>query len=249
MNRNPVYHGVMNTLRLAAAVSMLALAATPLRAAESKVVVELFTSQGCSSCPPADKLLGELAENKNLVALSLPVDYWDYLGWHDTLAQAAFSQRQRGYSESRGGHEVFTPQVVVNGITQVVGSDRRAIESAAATAANGKSVPVTLAKNGSTVEVNVGAGDNAPAAVWLLAISQAKPVAIGRGENHGKTIVYHNVVRGWKKLCDFSGAPVKQSVSLQDLGADDADMVAVLVQPGSVEKPGPIKGAAALSLR
>jgi hypothetical protein len=237
----------MNAFRLAAAVSLLALVATPLRAADSKVVIELFTSQGCSSCPPADKLLGELAEDKKFIALSLPVDYWDYLGWHDTLAKAAYSKRQRGYSELRGGHEVFTPQVVVNGATQVVGSDRRAIESTAEKAAKDKSVPVTLVRSGSNIEVAVGPGDNAPAVVWLLAIAQAKRVAIGRGENHGKTITYHNVVRGWKKLCDFSGAPVKETVSLKDID-DDADMIAVLVQPGSVEKPGPIKGAAALSL-
>jgi hypothetical protein len=231
-----------------AAVSLLALAASPVRAADGKVVIELFTSQGCSSCPAADKLLGELAQNKKFVALSLPVDYWDYLGWHDTLAKSAYSQRQRGYSESRGGHEVFTPQVVVTGVTQVVGSDRRGIESAADEAAKNSSVPVTLVRNGSNIEVGVGAG-KAPAAVWLLAVAQAKRVAIGRGENHGKTITYHNVVRGWKKLCDFSGAPVKETVSLKELGAEDADMVAVLVQPGSVTRPGPIMGAAALSLR
>jgi hypothetical protein len=239
----------MNAFRLLVALSLLALTATPLCAAENKVVIELFTSQGRSSCPPADKLLGEFAQDKKFVALSLPVDYWDYLGWHDTLAKAAYSKRQRGYSESRGGHEVFTPQVVVNGVTQVIGSDRRAIESAAEKAARQQAVPVTLVKNGSNVEIGVGSGDGAPAAVWLLAISQAKPVAIGRGENRGKTITYHNVVRGWKKLCDFTGAPVKETVSLKEIGADDADMVAVLVQPGSVERPGPIKGAAALSLR
>jgi hypothetical protein len=239
----------MKAFRLAAAVSMLALVATPLRAADSKVVIELFTSQGCSSCPPADKLLGELAEDRKFVALSLPVDYWDYLGWQDTLAKAAYSKRQRGYSEMRGGHEVFTPQVVVNGLTQVVGSDRRAIEIAAEKAAKDKSVPVTLVKNGSNIEIGVGAGENAPAAVWVLAIAQAKRVAIGRGENRGKTITYHNVVRGWKKLCDFNGTPVKETISLKELGADDADMIAVLVQPGSVERPGPIKGAAMLSLR
>ncbi len=239
----------MKAFRLAAAVSMLALVATPLRAADNKVVIELFTSQGCSSCPPADKLLGELAEDKKFVALSLPVDYWDYLGWSDTLAKAAYSKRQRGYSEMRGGHEVFTPQVIVNGVTQVVGSDRRAIEIAAEKAAKDKSVPVTLVKNGPNIEVGVGAGENAPAAVWLLAIAQAKRVTIGRGENRGKTITYHNVVRGWKKLCDFNGTPVKETISLKELGADDTDMIAVLVQPGSAEKPGPIKGAAALSLR
>src|SRR6202007_2433569 len=117
----------------------------------------------------------------------------------------------RGYSE-HGSHEVYTPQVVVNGVMQVVGSDRRAIENAAAKAANEKSVPVTLVKNGASVSVEVGTGDNAPAAVWLLAVSQAKPIAIGRGENHGRTITYHNVVRSCRKLADWSGASLKRSV-------------------------------------
>lgn len=238
----------MNAARFAAAISVLALLTTSARAAENKVVVELFTSQGCSSCPPADKLLGELAENSKYLALSFPVDYWDYLGWRDTLANPANSKRQRGYSE-RGSHEVYTPQVVVNGVTQVIGSDRRAIENAASKPAKGKPVPVTLAKNGSSVEIDVGAGDNAPASVWLLAISQTKPIAIGRGENHGRTITYHNVVRNCRKIADWSGAALKRSIELKDIGSDDADMIAVLVQPGSVENPGPIRGAAALSLR
>jgi hypothetical protein len=238
----------MNAARFAAAISMLALLATPSRAADSKVVVELFTSQGCSSCPAADKLLGEFAQNSKYLALSFPVDYWDYLGWRDTLAKPANSKRQRGYSE-RGSHEVYTPQVVVNGVTQVVGSDRRAIENAALKAENGKTVPVTLVKNGSSIEVDVGTGDNAPATVWLLAVSQAKPVAIGRGENHGRTVTYHNVVRNCRKIADWNGSAVKRTVELKDIGSDDADMVAVLVQPGSMENPGPVRGAASLSLR
>lgn len=248
MNRKTVYHGSMNAARFAAAISVLALLTAPARAADSKIVVELFTSQGCSSCPPADKLLGELAENSKYLALSFPVDYWDYLGWRDTLAKPANSKRQRGYSE-RGSHEVYTPQVVVNGVTQVVGSDRRAIENAASKPVKGKLVPVTLVKNGSSVDIEVGTGDNAPAVVWLLAISQTKPVAIGRGENHGRTVTYHNVVRSWRKLADWNGTPIKNSVALKDIGSGDTDMIAVLVQPGSMENPGPIRGAAALSLR
>src|SRR6476620_3682028 len=97
--------------------------------AEPRAVVELFTSQGCSSCPPADRILGELAKDPTLIALSLPIDYWDYLGWKDTLADARFSARQKAYSQVRGDREVYTPQVVVNGSAHVVGSDRDGIES------------------------------------------------------------------------------------------------------------------------
>src|ERR687884_289212 len=94
-----------------------------LAVASPQAVVELFTSQGCSSCPPADAMLGELARRPDVIALSLPVDYWDYLGWKDTLAQPAFSARQRAYAGARGDRQVYTPQVIVNGATPCVGSD------------------------------------------------------------------------------------------------------------------------------
>ena len=104
------------------------LALTPVRAGEPRAVIELFTSQGCSSCPPADKLLGELARDPSLIAMSLPVDYWDYLGWKDTLALHGHTTRQRAYAEARGDREVYTPQVVVNGVVararQRQGGDR-----------------------------------------------------------------------------------------------------------------------------
>ena len=238
----------MKVSRLPAAIVLSAMLSASALAGEHKTVVELFTSQGCSSCPPADRLLGELAADNNLVALSLPVDYWDYLGWHDTLAKAAYSQRQRGYSEQRGSSEVFTPQIIVNGVTQVVGSDRSAIEKACTKATKEKQVSVTLRKNAGKVEIEVSGGSGTPAAVWLLSVVQEKPVMINRGENRGKTITYHNVVRDFRRLADWNGAPVKQSVALSEI-TDDADMVAVLVQPGSVEKPGAIRGAATLSLR
>src|SRR4249919_2286908 len=96
--------------------------------AEPRAVVELFTSQGCSSCPAADKLLGELAGDSSLIALSIPIDYWDYLGWKDTLASAGHSARQRAYARMRGDRQVYTPQIVVNGATHVLGSDRAAVE-------------------------------------------------------------------------------------------------------------------------
>ena len=92
--------------------------------ADPLAVVELFTSQGCSSCPPADKIVGELAKDPSVIALSMPIDYWDYLGWKDTLADSRFSARQKAYSHVRGDRDVYTPQVVVNGSAHVIGSDR-----------------------------------------------------------------------------------------------------------------------------
>src|SRR6185369_9857933 len=125
--------------------------------AEPRGVVELFTSQGCSSCPAADKLAGELAKDPSLVVMSLAVDYWDYLGWKDTLALAGHTNRQRAYSKARGDREVYTPQVVVNGVTHVIGSDKGAIEKAVAQTrkqAGTLSVPVALSVAGDQISVS-----------------------------------------------------------------------------------------------
>ena len=103
---------------------------TVARAAEPRALLELFTSQGCSSCPAADKLLGDLTADPSLIALSLPIDYWDYLGWKDTLALPGHTARQKAYSHTRGDREVYTPQVVINGVAQALGSDRAEIEKA-----------------------------------------------------------------------------------------------------------------------
>ncbi len=97
--------------------------------AQSRAVVELFTSQGCSSCPAADRLLGELAQDTSLIALSVPIDYWDYLGWKDTLADPRHTARQKAYAHARGDGQVYTPQAVVNGSLHVLGSDRSAIDT------------------------------------------------------------------------------------------------------------------------
>src|SRR5437868_14905051 len=108
---------------LAAVATTLTAGASAL-AGEPRAVVELFTSQGCSSCPPADKLMGEFAADPSLVSISLPIDYWDYLGWRDTLADPRHTARQKAYSKGRGDREVYTPQVVVNGSLHALGSDR-----------------------------------------------------------------------------------------------------------------------------
>jgi hypothetical protein len=238
----------MAARKISALLSLLALLATPALAAEPKAVVELFTSQGCSSCPAADRVLGELAKEGRVIALSIPVDYWDYLGWKDTLAQHTHSMRQRGYAGGRGDRQVYTPQVVVNGSAQVIGSDRQAIEAACKNAAKA-AVPVTLTRNGDNIEVDIGAGQGAPASVWLLTVSRATPVAIGRGENHGRTITYSNVVRSWQRIAEWTGSPMKSSMPLPELNAKDADAIVILVQPGSIENPGPVRGASMIDLR
>ena len=122
----------MNYRHVTFAVALICTFTAAPASAEPRAVIELFTSQGCSSCPAADKLLGELSRDPSLVTMSLAVDYWDYLGWKDTLALRGHSDRQRAYAEGRGDREVYTPQVVVNGVVHVLGSDRAAIEKAIA---------------------------------------------------------------------------------------------------------------------
>src|SRR6201988_2360300 len=134
--------------------------------ADPRAVVELFPSQGCSSCPPADKVIGELAKDPSIIALSMPIDYWDYLGWKDTLADARFSARQKAYSHMRGDRDVYTPQAVVNGSVHVVGSDREGIESAISTTKKHDgvmSVPVTMMQSGRQINVSVAASTRGPA--------------------------------------------------------------------------------------
>jgi hypothetical protein len=230
----------------------------PAGAGETRAVIELFTSQGCSSCPPADKLLSELSRDPSLVTMSLPVDYWDYLGWKDTLAQHGHSNRERAYADTRGDREVYTPQVVVNGIVHVLGSDRAAIEQAIVQtrqSAAPLTLPVTLTVVDGKVSVNVPAanGEQGSAEVWLCPITGKAEVMIERGENRGHTLTYTNVVRRWLKLGEWNGKAETFSVPVAslpnaDFSVQDIDRVAVIVQSGVAAKPGLMLGAATASL-
>jgi hypothetical protein len=224
--------------------------------AEPRAVVELFTSQGCSSCPPADKIIGEFAKDPSVIALSMPIDYWDYLGWKDTLADARFSARQKAYSHMRGDRDVYTPQAVVNGSAHVIGSDRAGIESAIddtrKKAEAVMSVPVTMTLAGKQINVSVAASSGGPAAmhgeVWICAISKAIPISIGRGENRGRELTYYNVVRNLLKVGDWNGSSGSWTVPLENLSREGVDAAVVYVQDGSRDKPGPMLGAAYTSL-
>jgi hypothetical protein len=219
--------------------------------ADPRAVIELFTSQGCSSCPPADKILGELAKDPSVIALSMPIDYWDYLGWKDTLADSRFSARQKAYSQVRGDREVYTPQVVVNGSAHVIGSDRAGIESAinATEKSDGvMSVPVTMTQSGKEISVSVAASSRGPAArhgeVWICSISKAVPISIGRGENSGRQVTYHNVVRNLLKVGDWNGTAGSWTVPLENISREGVDAAVVYVQDGNRDKPGVMLGAA-----
>jgi hypothetical protein len=249
---------------VAAIVCAASAAAPAAQAAEARAVIELFTSQGCSSCPPADKLLGELSKDPTLVTLSLPVDYWDYLGWKDTLALHGHTDRQRAYSSARGDRNVYTPQAVINGVVHVLGSDKAAIEKAVAeTRQNAKplAVPVTLKIVDEKIVVTVAASSDSntnSAEIWLCPITDTTPVVVGRGENSGHTLTYHNVVRRWVKLGDWNGKAETFSLPLSELAGKsyvlgNIDRVAVILQSGVAAKsgnlPGLMLGAAQARLR
>jgi hypothetical protein len=229
--------------------SMVAIV-TPVHA-DPRAVVELFTSQGCSSCPPADKLIGEFARDPSVIALSMPIDYWDYLGWKDTLADSRFSARQKAYSHMRGDRDVYTPQAVVNGSVHVVGSDRAGIEDAIGqteTARGVMSVPVSMTVTGEHINVSVAASRNGPAAmhgeVWICSVSKEVPISIGRGENRGRELTYYNVVRNLLKVGDWNGTPGNWTVPLENITGKGVDAAAVFVQDGNRERPGLMFGAA-----
>jgi hypothetical protein len=222
--------------------------------AEPRAVVELFTSQGCSSCPPADALLGKLAHDPNVIALSLPIDDWDYIGWKDTLALPGHTNRQKAYSRMRNDRGVYTPQAVVNGAVQALGSDSTDIEHAIAQSRRNSetlSIPLSLSTADGHVTVNAAAA-KAPderGEVWLCPVSTAVQVTIGRGENQGRTITYHNAVRRWIKLGEWNGTPATWTVALKDVKTAGIDAVVVLLQSGTAARPGPMLGAAMTSLQ
>jgi hypothetical protein len=223
--------------------------------ADPRAIVELFTSQGCSSCPAAHKVIGELAKDPSVIALSMPIDYWDYLGWKDTLADARFTARQKAYSQVRGDREVYTPQVVVNGFSHVIGSDRSGIEHAIGDTrkADGvMSVPVSMTVSGRQINVSVAASTGGPAVlhgeVWICPLSKAVPISIGRGENRGREVTYHNVVRNLLKVGDWNGSSQSWTVPLENISREGVDAAVVYVQDGNRDRPGPMLGAAFTSL-
>jgi hypothetical protein len=217
-------------------------------AANPRSVLELFTSQGCSSCPPADKLFAKLAHDPQFIVLSLPVDYWDRLGWKDTFAKHAFTERQRAYASLRGDGQVYTPQAVVNGSEHANGSSRRAIDAAAETTPQ-LSVPVGAQRTGDDIVVSVGAaasGGAKNATIVLLPYLASRDVAIGRGENAREKVTYTNIVRDIVPIAEWSGSAIMRTVPFDRY--KDFDGVVVLLQAGSPENPGAILGATRVRL-
>ena len=228
----------------------LTVAPAAVRADSPKVVLELFTSQGCSSCPSADSLLGELAEARDdVVALSFHVDYWDYIGWEDRFATAEMTARQKAYSRALGIAYVYTPQLVIDGARHVVGSNRNEVKNAIAVskAAKARRVPVTLTPRAAdrlTVEIGDADGYYGDAMVWLVSVDRQHTTSVEAGENRGRTLVNYNVVRDYRPIGRWIGNAMTIELGPDDLaGLPDgvSDGCAVLVQGNQGE--GRIMGA------
>jgi hypothetical protein len=185
----------------------LALATAPAEAGERPIVVELFTSEGCSSCPPADALLAELAGRPEVLALSFHVDYWDRLGWKDPFSSPAATRRQHRYGELLGLATVYTPQIVVDGKWQAVGSDRTDVERALDAARRDRNeVPIALAVDHGQARIKLGpAGNAVSASVLLVGFDRRHVTAVQRGENSGRTLAHVDVVRGVEEVAQFDG--------------------------------------------
>jgi len=226
----------------AAMILAVTLGAGTAGAEDRLVVVELFTSQGCSSCPPADEILRDLAGMPGILPLALHVDYWDYIGWADSFAQGAFTRRQESYAHVAGQSTIYTPQMIIGGQDAVVGAHGMAVMAAVnAHAALTPVVSLELTRQADQVRIalrNTGAVSG-PLLIQLVRFIPDATVEIGRGENAGRTLTYANVVTDWQVVGQWDGvAPL----TLEAPVAGD-DNVAVLVQEVG---PGLILAAARL---
>ncbi|MEO3389431.1 DUF1223 domain-containing protein [Mesorhizobium sp. CAU 1741] len=246
----------MNFLRLAAAAYLLVLPSGAIAGEDVKkprAVVELFTSQGCTSCPKADAMLTEMVAQGDVVALAYHVDYWDYLGWRDTLANPDNTARQQEYSRTFGNRSVYTPQVVVNGRKQINGTKRlkinHAIDRMEGTA-HGMTVDVDISYRDESIVIETGdAGKTVEdAQIVLIYFKPATKVEIAQGNNTGRSFTYVNAVAGFHSVGMWDGSATKLELPISEMAKKGAGGCAVLVQkmlPDGL--PGPILGSAIIT--
>jgi hypothetical protein len=207
------------------------------------VVVELFTSQGCSSCPPADAFLKELSKRDDVIALALHVDYWDYIGWKDSFAQPAFTERQKAYAETGGRRSVYTPQMIIGGQEHLVGThekDAGVLIAQHAAAETGVNVSAVRDQAGQiTITAEARAGVPGPLVIYLVRYEPRQTVEISRGENAGRTVDYANVVTDWTALGEWD---LSTPLMFQTKSQGDRPAVVILQRKGT----GPIMAAAHL---
>jgi hypothetical protein len=220
--------------------------------AKRPVVVELYTSQGCASCVPADALLARLTKRADVVPMSLSVTYWDMLGWKDTLASETNTRRQKSYAAVMGHGAVYTPQIIVDGVSDVVGSREQAVEAAIDAHVRDddlESVPVSLDETKQSLHIAIGGTTDrnmkTPATVWMFHLRGQATVAIGGGENDGRTMTYHNVVGDLKAVGQWKGEPLAIDLPRSAMEGLSHDSLVVVVQGGGGY--GKVIGAAMLN--
>jgi hypothetical protein len=219
----------------------------------SPVVVELYTSQGCNSCPPADAYFGELTRRPDLLTLAFHVDYWNYIGWTDPFARPWATARQKAYQMSLNERYVYTPQMVVNGAAQGIGSERDTIErliraAVAARGAEGPELALRWRQDGALL-VEVGAGDSpprAPADIWLVGFDGKHQTEVTQGENEGQTITDYHPVKTYRRIGGWPGWSLELVVPADEAKAAGDGGIAVLVQAAEV---GPLFAAATIAPR
>ena len=243
------------------ALAVLAGAAGARAGVARPVLVELYTSQSCSSCPPADALLAKLTARKGLIAMSLPITYWDMLGWKDTLASDANTQRQKAYAAAMGRGGVYTPQIIVDGVTDVVGSRADKVEAAIKAAELARdeaaetpaksaawSVGVDLSRTPQNLHVAIAgapatARGKSEATIWVFRLRSSATVHIAAGENKGRTMTYRNVVNDIQDVGQWNGRAVALDLPHAGAKVPPHDGVVVVVQQGGY---GRVIGAAYL---
>ena len=214
---------------------------------DAPVVLELFTSQGCSSCPPADALLGKLAKRTDVLPLAFHVDYWDYIGWKDPYGFKEATERQYGYGRSLGLNMVYTPQLVIDGSQDVVGSDEAAIVRGIAASTIRKKLKLSIlkdAKGAYKVAIPAGEVSAGGASVYIALYDRAHRTEVKRGENEGNLLTEFNIVREWRKIGEWKGAAEEIALNLEP-DSSDYDACAVIVQDGD---HGPVRGAASFRM-
>lgn len=213
-----------------------------------KAVLELFTSQGCSSCPKADALFVEMGKRPDVVTLAYHVDYWDYIGWEDTFGTAENSDRQRDYADAWGSSRIFTPQMVVNGKGGVVGSKADAVDGALSTATLPLNVSLTE-KPGDLIDISVPAkADLSGGTIWLVTFLDHADVDIERGENEGKKVAYTHIVTGRQVLGMWDPkAGSSLTLPVDEVLTGESNGAVILVQQEKNGLPGPILGAASFT--
>lgn len=214
--------------------------AAQVMAQNGPVVVELYTSQGCSSCPPADEMLAELAKRDDVIALALHVDYWDYIGWKDSFGRPENTARQHAYARAANSETVYTPQMIIGGVDHVIGSrPMQVMDAVQAHSRQAYRFDVSLTREGPDVVVTSAPGTRGDYVVQIVRYTPQETVAIGRGENAGRNITYANIVRSWDEVARWDG----RTALAFKVPVSGSDPVVAIIQQAA---HGPIMGAAAL---